>query len=81
MQLPTDYADRSSILADIENIEAHWHQDSSDAKLGKIAAIVVLVSILTLSIVTYAAQPAATPKHAHKMAVSHMSLVDDKGGE
>ena len=78
MKLPTDYADRSSILADIENLEAYWHQDSSDAKIGKIALSIIMLLIMLVTGVTYAVQPAA-PKHAQSVSV--MSLVDDKGGE
>lgn len=81
MNVKKDYANRASLLTPTEDYDNHWHSDLAMARKGIIATIVILIGILTLSAVTYAAQPAATPKHAHKMAVSVMSLVDDKGGE
>lgn len=80
MTIKKDYANRASLFTPTEEYDNHWHSDLAMARKGIIAAIVVILAALTLSVVSYAAQPEA-PKHAHKMAVSAMSLVDDKGGE
>lgn len=81
-QVKEDYADRSAHLVEIPELHHdHWHGEVSLVNKGIIAMIVLIIAILLLSTVTYAAQPVAAPKHTHKMAVSPMSLVDDKGGE
>ena len=81
-QVKKDYADRSAHLVEIPELHHdHWHGEVSLVSKGMIAMIALLITILVLSTVTYAAQPVAAPKHAHKMSVSPMSLVDDKGGE
>jgi len=49
MKLPTDYADRSSLLGSIEDLESHWHKESQDAKIGKLAAFAV-VTLLGLAL-------------------------------
>ncbi len=77
-----DYADRSAHLVEIPELHHdHWHGEVSLVNKGIIAMIVLIITVLVLSTVTYAEQPVAAPKHAHKMSVSPMSLVDDKGGE
>lgn len=78
MNVKKDYANRASLLTPTEDYDNHWHSDLAMARKGIIATIVILIGILTLSAVTYAAQPAA-PKHSQNVSV--MSLIDDKGGE
>ena len=81
-QIKKDYADRSTHLAEIPELHhAHWHGEDVMVSKGMIAMIVLLIIAGLLATATYAAQPAAAPKHAYKMAVSAMSLVDEKGGE
>jgi len=81
MKSPIDYADKSSLLnGSLDDLEDHWHRESAETKIGKIALSILMLLIILFSAVTYAAQPAA-PKQAQKMAVSVMSLVDDKGSE
>jgi hypothetical protein len=79
-QVKKDYADRSAHLVEIAELHhEHWHGEVSLVNKGIIAMIVLIITVLVLSTVTYAAQPVAAPKHAQ--SVSPMSLVDDKGGE
>ncbi len=81
-QVKKDYADRYPYLVEIAELHhEHWHGEVSLVNKGIIAMIVLIITVLVLSTVTYAAQPVAAPKHSHKMSVSSMSLVDDKGGE
>ena len=81
-QVKKDYADRSAHLVEIPELHHdHWHGEVVMVNKGIIAMIALIITVLVLSTVTYAAQPVAAHKHAHKIAVSVMSLVDDKGGE
>jgi len=81
-RIKQDYADRSAHLVEIPEMHHdHWHGEVVLVRKGVVAMVALIITILVLSTVTYAAQPAAAPKHTHKMAVSNMSLVDDKGGE
>jgi hypothetical protein len=81
-QVKKDYADRSAHLVEIPELHhAHWHGEAVMVSKGMIAMILLIIISGLLAAVTYAAQPAAAAKHTHKMAVSPMSLVDDKGGE
>ena len=73
-----DYAKKPYI---VEDHETHWHGEAILVRKGLIAALALFVALTVLTTVTYAEQPVAAPKHTHKMAVSPMSLVDDKGGE
>ena len=58
MKLPSDYADRSGLLGTIEDLEDHWHKESADAKIGKIAALVVVTCLgLILSFVYSKSEP------------------------
>lgn len=77
MRLPTDYADRSSLLADLTELEDHWHKDSNDTKLGKLAALAGIVAFgLALSFVYSKSAPALGVN-----TVSCYSLVDSVGEE
>jgi len=79
MKSPIDYADKSSLLnGSLDDLEDHWHRESAETRVGKIALSILMLLIILFSAVTYAVQPAA-PKHAQNVSV--MSLVDDKGGE
>jgi hypothetical protein len=81
MKSPIDYADKSSLLnGSLDDLEDHWHRESTETRVGKIALSIIMFLIMFVTGVTYAVQPAA-PKQAQKMTVSVMSLVDDKGGE
>ena len=76
MKLPTDYADRSSLLGSIEGLESHWHKESANAKIGKLAAFITIVVLgLGLSLIYSKSSPAAVN------TVSCFSLVDQAGEE
>ena len=71
-----DYADRSTHLADLDSLEDHWHQESQDAKIGKLAAFIAIVVLgLALSFIYSKSSPAAVN------TVSCFSLVDQAGEE
>lgn len=71
-----DYADRSAHFVEIPELHhEHWHSEVILVRKGFIAMIVLIITMLVLSAVTYAAQPAA------KLAISSQSLVDQAGEE
>ncbi len=76
MKLPTDYADRSAHLVDLED---HWHKnelDELEVKIGKLAFFVSIVLIaLAFSFVYSKSSPAAVN------TVSCYALVDQNGEE
>jgi len=76
MELPTDYADRSSLLGSIEDLEAHWHKENHEAKIGKLAAFATIIVLgLSLSFIYSKSSPAAVN------TISCFSLVDQAGEE
>ena len=76
MKLPTDYADRSGLLGSLDDLEDHWHKESQDAKIGKLAAFIVFVVLgFALSLIYSKSSPAAVN------TVSCFSLVDAAGEE
>ena len=75
MTIKKDYANRASLFTPTEEYDNPWHSDLAMARKGIIAAIVVILAALTLSVVSYAAQAPAT------QSVSSQSLVDQNGEE
>ena len=76
MKLPKDYADKTSLLADLSEIEDHWHRECADSKIGKLAAFIAIVVLgITLSLIYSKSSPAAVN------TVSCFSLVDQAGEE
>ena len=76
MKLPKDYADRTSLFADLSEIEDHWHRECADSKIGKLAAFIAIVVLgITLSLIYSKSSPAAVN------TVSCFSLVDQAGEE
>lgn len=76
MKLPTDYSDRTSLFADLSEIEDHWHRECADSKIGKLAAFIVFVVLgFALSLIYSKSSPAAVN------TVSFFSLVDAAGEE
>ena len=79
MKLPADYADRSTHLADLESLEDHWHKESFDAKIGKMAAIAIFISfVLAFSFIYSENSPAAVNTVS---TLSCLTLVDQAGEE
>lgn len=78
MKLPKDYADRTSLFADLSEIEDHWHRECADSKIGKLAAFIAIAIVvlgITLSLIYSKSSPAAVN------TVSCFSLVDQAGEE
>ena len=77
MELPTDYANKESLLkGGLNDLEDHWHKESADAKIGKLAAFAAIVVLgLALSFVYSKSSPAAVN------TISCFSLVDQAGEE
>lgn len=70
-----DFVNRSAKLS-IEDHEAHWHREHSQAKISKLAAA---ITIIICGLVASFAYSKATPAYSAQVAVC--SLVDQAGGE
>jgi len=72
-----DYADKADLLnGSLDDLEDHWHKESQDAKIGKLAAFAVVTLLgLALSLIYSKSSPAAVN------TVSCFSLVDQAGEE
>ena len=72
-----DYADKADLLnGSLDDLEDHWHKESQDAKIGKLAALATIVVLgLALSFIYSKSSPAAVN------TVSCFSLVDQAGEE
>jgi len=70
-----DFVNRTAKLS-IEDHEAHWHREYSQAKISKLAAA---ATIIICGLVASFAYSKSSPAHSAQVAVC--SLVDEKGGE
>jgi hypothetical protein len=70
-----DFVNRSAKLS-IEDHEAHWHREHSQAKISKLSAA---ATIIICGLVASFVYSKATP--AHSAQVAACSLVDQAGGE
>jgi len=72
-----DYADKADLLnGSLDDLEDYWHQESQNAKIGKLAALFIIVVLgLALSFIYSKSSPAAVN------TVSCFSLVDQAGEE
>ena len=70
-----DFVNRSAKLS-IEDHEAHWHREHSQAKISKLA---VAVTIVTCGLLYGFLYSESAPAHSAQVTVC--SLVDQAGGE